>query len=342
VLAQIAKSSSSLELTQTKGPLEVFQLNRGVTLSELAPGARRARLALPPGKYMVRKVADGKTYAKDVEIAPSSSGSLAEAELELTTERLAMKGGDAPPIGAATTLPRGWWDWYMALGVSAGPPTALGTGLHETQPRVEDETKLDRSTAGIGGIAWGITDRLSWWLPVPAFAYRFGDPDTLEIVPRAGIASLGYSRPSGILSSLDVGVALRIPNGDDQGFVIDAIARAPFSIHTASDQEPAQRPTLWRAGAAIGYTWLIDNRVGLAFGASSSGDALLDPNDPVARRSPVDISFGSVLSLGYRPLPLLQVYLSNRFSIDGYAMWSYTPKTRTLRDTYLLGYSWNF
>jgi hypothetical protein len=342
VLAQIAKSSSSLELAQTKGPLEVIQISSGVTVSELPSGARRARLALPPGKYLVRKVADGKTYAKDIEIGASSSGSVAEEQLEPATEHLAMKGGDAPPIGAATTLPRGWWELWLALGVSAGPATELGTGLHETQPRVEDDTKLERTPAFNISTAWGITDRLSLGGPGLAFAYRFGSPDTFEIVPRAGLSSIGYSEPSGILGSLDSGLAMRIPNGEGQSVVIDATARAPFSIHTASNQEPAQRPTLWRVGSAVGYTWLIDNRVSLAVGAGVSGDAELDPHDTVARRSPTDISFGSVLTLGYRPLPLIRVYLSDRFSLDGYATWTYTPKTDTLRDTYLAGFSWNF
>src|SRR6185295_5417424 len=39
VLAQLATSSSSLEIAQTRGPLEVIQLSTGVTVSELAPGA---------------------------------------------------------------------------------------------------------------------------------------------------------------------------------------------------------------------------------------------------------------------------------------------------------------
>jgi len=342
VLAQIAKSSSWLEIAETKGPLEVIQLSSGVTVSELAPGARRARLALPPGKYLVRKVLDGKAYARSVEVAPSSGVSLAEEQLEPTSDRLAIKGGDAPPVGASTTLPRGFWDLWLAAGISAGPATALGTGLHETTPRIEDETKLERTFTLAGGIAWGITDRLSWWLPVPAFAYRFGDRDSFEIVPRAGLTSIGYSGSSGILGSVDLGVALRIPTALDQGLVFDAAAGARFSINTASGQEQAQRPTLWRAFSGAGYTWLIDNRVGFTVGASIAGDVLFDPSDPIVRRSPVEISFGSVLSLGYRPLPLIQVYLSSRFSIDGYATWSYAPNTKTLRDTYLLGISWNF
>jgi hypothetical protein len=81
---------------------------------------------------------------------------------------------------------------------------------------------------------------------------------------------------------------------------------------------------------------------GIAVGAAVAGDALLDPDDAISRRSPSEITFGSVLSLGYRPLPLLQVYLSNRFSLDGYATWSFSLKDGTLRDTYLLGFSWNF
>jgi hypothetical protein len=342
VLAQLAKSSSSLEIVQTRGPLEVIQLSSGVTVSELAAGPRRARLALPPGKYLVRKVADGKTYAKDIEIAPSSNGSLTEEQLEVTTERLALKGGEPPPIGAVTTLPRGWWELRLAVGVSSGPEETWGTSLHETGPRVADDAPLKRSLILAPGITWGITDRLSWNLPVPAFSYRFGDPDSLEVVARAGLVSFGYSRPSGMLGHLDAGVGFRLPTSIDQSLVLDAIAHSPFSIHTASDQEPAQSPTLWRMGSALGYTWLIDNKVGLAVGAGVSGDVLFDPHDSVSRRSPSEITFGSVLSLGYRPLPLVQVYLSNRFALDGYASWSFSLKDGALRDSYMVGFSWNF
>jgi hypothetical protein len=342
VLAQLAKSSSSLELAQTRGPLEVIQLSTGVTVSELAPGARRARLALPPGKYLVRKVADGKTYAKDIDIAPSTNGTLAEEQLELASERLALKGGETPPVGTATTLPRGWWELKLAAGVTSGPARAWGTSLHETQPRTADNAPLERQLTFAGALTWGITDRLSWAVPAPAFAYRFGGPDTFEVVPRAGLASIGFSRMSGFLGTIDTGVALRFPTSADQSLILEGIARSPFSIHTADGQEPAQRPTLWRLGAAVGYTWLVWNKVGLALGAGFSGDALLDPNDGAARRSPSEVSFGSLLSLGYRPLPLVQVYLADRFSLDGYGAWSVSLRDGSLRDTYLLGFSWNF
>src|SRR5882724_2881318 len=72
VLAQLANSSSSIEIAQSHGPLEVIQLGSGITVSELGPGARQVRLALPAGRYLVRKVADGKTYAKEIAIGSSS------------------------------------------------------------------------------------------------------------------------------------------------------------------------------------------------------------------------------------------------------------------------------
>ena len=79
---------------------------------------------------------------------------------------------------------------------------ALGTGLHETQPEVEDDTKLQRSFAIGGSISWGITDRLSWWLPAPAFAYRFGSPDTIVEKLRFLQEEIGLS---GILAELNCG-----------------------------------------------------------------------------------------------------------------------------------------
>ena len=45
-------------------------------------------------------------------------------------------------------------------------------------------------------------------------------------------------------------------------------------------------------------------------------------------------------TLGYRPLPLLQVHLSKRFSLDAYASFGVDLRNGTLRDRYLAGFTW--
>jgi hypothetical protein len=340
VLSQVKRSTSLLKLSESSGPLDVIQLDSGVTVSELAPGTRQALIALPPGRYLVRKVVNGKPYSKEFELAAGGSFSLDEAELEPSAERLALKGGEPKPISEATTLPRGFWELRYAIGVSAGPATAWGTTIHETRPEPLGDGTLKRELTGAGGLSWGITDRLTWTLPLPMFAYRFGDPESFEVVPRIGLTAIGFD--PGVFGDLDAGIAFRFRTRDDQSFLVTAAARSQFAARNTVTQDPGTAPTLWRVGGGLGYTWLLQNMVTLSFGATVQGDALLDPHDSSARRSSSSISFGSVQSIGYRPLPLVAVHLSQRFSLDAYAAWEVELRTRAVRDTYLAGFTWNF
>jgi hypothetical protein len=342
VLSQVKASTSLLTLTETAGPLEVIQLESGVTVAELGPGARLARLALPPGRYLVRKVAGGRPYSKEVEITQGDSPSVSEDQLEPSAERLALKGGVARPISEATTLPRGAWELRVALGVSAGPMTTWGQALNETKPAPVNDGSLKRELAGGIGLSWGITDRITWTLPLPMFAYRFGSPDSLEVVPRLGLTGIGFASTAGIFGHLDAGVALRLHTFDTQSLVLTTSARSQFAVHTASDQPDSAGPNLWRASGGVGYTLLLQDFVSLSFGAVVEGDALLYHHDPSQRRSSSSVLLGSVQTLGYRPLPLASVHLSPRFSLDAYASWEIELRTLALRDTYLGGFTWTF
>ena len=77
--------------------------------------------------------------------------------------------------------------------------------------------------------------------------------------------------------------------------------------------------------------WNIENRVTIAAGmgwtgrarvAETESDVPLDAPLPQAPTSS-ELVIGAVQTLGYRPLPLVQVHLSRRFSLDGYASWSF-------------------
>jgi hypothetical protein len=54
------------------------------------------------------------------------------------------------------------------------------------------------------------------------------------------------------------------------------------------------------------------------------------------------LQFGSVLMLGYRSLPLVQVHLTRQFSLDAYAIWAVVLESGDLSDSYLAGFTWNF
>ena len=68
------------------------------------------------------------------------------------------------------------------------------------------EATLERSFDALFSFSYGITDRLTWSVPVPAMSYRFGTAGQLEIIPRAGLTTIGYSTIESFLGTLD-GVA---------------------------------------------------------------------------------------------------------------------------------------
>jgi hypothetical protein len=113
VLTVLSSSSSALEVTGPKAPIEIIHLPSGVTVAD-APAGNTLRLALPPGRYLVRSVVDGHVYAKEIEVRAGETATLADGQLEATgSEQLAMKGGgpgddddgddDAHPAADATS-----------------------------------------------------------------------------------------------------------------------------------------------------------------------------------------------------------------------------------------------
>lgn len=60
-----------------------------------------------------------------------------------------------------------------------------------------------------------------------------------------------------------------------------------------------------------------------------------DPSGPQPARGVIVL--GSVQALGYRPLPLVQVQLTRRFSLDAYASWAVGLRSGDVQDRYLGG-----
>jgi hypothetical protein len=343
VLAQIAQSPSTFVVTQDRGPLEVIHLGSGVTVVEMPAGARKISLALAPGKYLVRRHVDGQTSAKEIEILPGKSTALLEGQLEATAnERLAVKGDDerAIPISAAATLPRHWWEIRLAMGAATGPGRTFGSSIYDTGSTRAANAPLARELSGLALFAFGITERLTWMLPLPVFAYRFGDPEGLEVIPRAGLTSGGYSSTAGWLGSLDLGIAIRRATFRGQNLILSASADSDFATRSAINYQPSGAPAIWRLDAGPAYTVRLRDTVTIGLGAHFTGPLRLgaaDPNRPMSSL----LVFGSVQGIAYREIPLISVHLSPRFSLDGYASWAVDLESGAVHDRYLAGFTWN-
>jgi hypothetical protein len=93
VLTVLSSSTSALEVTDAKAPVEVIHLPSGVTVADAPAGKVPVRIAVPPGRYLVRSVVDGHVYAKEIEVKSGETATLSDGQLEATgNQALAMKG----------------------------------------------------------------------------------------------------------------------------------------------------------------------------------------------------------------------------------------------------------
>jgi caspase domain-containing protein len=338
VLASLASGQSSLELTQ-QHPLEVVHVASGVTLLETLPGQGTVHLALPAGRYVVRRVNAGEVYSAEVEVEPGKTLRLDEAELGVSSgARLASKGGAAlePPPSSHDTLRASEWELRLGLGVSTGRPRSFGSTLYETAAPEARSEPLERKLDTAFSLTYGITDRLSWSVPLPAFTYRFGEEGELDLLLRGGLIALAYSRLEGALGTVDAGLALRSWLTPDVSLLSNATANWSFG---SDDRDP------WlELHASAGVVWNIANRVSVAFGAGWSGSLELTRNAPQALDADPtsELVFGAVQALGYRALPLVAVSLIPALSLDAYASWGFDLDEHELRDRYLAGVTWTF
>lgn len=100
VLAQTRSSKSAL-LVKQKNALEIIHLGSGATVVETPSGAAELRIALVPGRYVIRRVEGGKVQSKEITIGPDTTVTVDEAQLESSSgDQLAMKSaeeaGEAP------------------------------------------------------------------------------------------------------------------------------------------------------------------------------------------------------------------------------------------------------
>lgn len=192
VLAHVADSPSTLDLEQRAGPLELVHLGTGLRVLELPAGPRRLTLAVPPGRYLVRRVAADGVRTRELTVPRDGAASVSESELVLLgTERLAVKGDaddEAERGEVAPVWPRAGGG-EVELGLQGEVPfrreelhreytRAIGTGESAVA------TDMVRFDARLG-----ITDRLAWKVGTLGFAYRFGERGGVEVVPYAGLLS---------------------------------------------------------------------------------------------------------------------------------------------------------
>ncbi len=275
-------SGSAIEIDQPSTPIEVIHLPTGITLAEVPPTARVVRIAVPPARYLVRRVALGRVYSKEIDVAAGETVSLAPGQLEATGNgALALKGGaggGAPdePLSALSlwsVTPGQHWLLNASLGLGtqywplANGGSNVGNGNGNGNGRYADSLSTSLS------LWYRITDRLSWSVPFPALAYRFGNPGGVEVMPSLGLKADTWSSAAGLDLRLSADVAARIWTARNQRITLSAGVHLPtyddshspilFGLGMGHDVDP---------NVSAGYSWTIRNLVTLNAGIQVTTD----------------------------------------------------------------------
>ena len=95
-LTTVRASSTRLTLSQRTGPLQLIHIDTGLVVLEVPRGRKSVTLALPPGRYVVRRQRAGRLYAREVAVSAGRTTRIDEAQLTLVgSGRLAVKGAGA-------------------------------------------------------------------------------------------------------------------------------------------------------------------------------------------------------------------------------------------------------
>jgi hypothetical protein len=187
-------------------------------------------------------------------------------------------------------------NWLLHVGVGVGtqywPLANGGANVASTQYG-------ERFTAN-AALWYRITDRLSWLVPFPAFAYRFGDPSGVEVMPTVGLLVDSWST-SGFQPGFLADAAVRIRTARSQHVTIGASAwlpayedpEAPLLLGRSigNDVDPRVR---------AGYSWTVGRAVTLGAQLQFEQDyyrrALT--SEWVQPRGNVDVRVGSQAAVG--------------------------------------------
>jgi hypothetical protein len=294
VLAQVAASPSTIALEQAEGPLELVHLASGLKLLELPPGPRTVRLAVPPGRYLVRRLAPDGVRVHELSVPRQGTAALSEGDLVLVpSERLVVKGELGRPSRAATP-DRG--DWQVSLGLVGSSYANAFDGVQTGDwSGAWSGTRLQ-----VDGRV-GITDRLTWKLGTLAFAYRFGDSSRVEVVPYAGALAwhIGSTPRVTDAGRVGAGTGIRLTEGSKAlvGTIgVELERKRTYQLRGSAGYEFGSRLVTFHLGIAH------VREIGGYYGSGSSVWLV-----------------GSVQDLGLETLPLARVHLPNRFSLDLHA-----------------------
>lgn len=350
-LVALAKQRTTLVFEQTAGPVEFVRLSDGLVVVESTPGARRLRLGLASGNYLVRRRTTDGVWARVVSLSAGGVTTLSEKELERANlSASAAKDADAvelqpqPPSWAAQNVYAS-----LAFGVRHAPVIDPGLRFGESDGRAVVALRASLRLAR----------RL--WLAAPlALVFDAERGGAVDWYGWAGVPTLGGSNEAGdglvVRGFTALGADLRYRPSARHAFNASLAELGEFTwTRNGSHCSDGSRdcsvpvdhrawPTSWTTQLTLGLSETIPRAVTFNVGAGMGARLLSDGNFSSAAADSEErnlvVAFGSVQRAGLRPLPLIHVPLSEAWGIDAHAVAAYLPSQRGWVETYMAGLSY--
>ncbi|MEO8903735.1 MAG: caspase family protein [Polyangiaceae bacterium] len=335
-LSTLANQHTTLLYDQTSGPTEVVRLNDGLVVVETSPGARRIRLGLPAGSYLVRRRSADGVFARIV--ALSAGGTTTLGEPDLTRSTLAAerpKGVDTSDFEGLT-----WTGQHafgsLALGVRHAPVIDPGLRVGAADGRgvflVRFEVRLLQHL---------------WWAAPLALVFDAERPSALNWFVWGGVPVLSGNRQDGdgylLAGFVGAGADARY-HVSERHTVNASLSELGAFEWTQNPGKHRTWPETFTTQLTLGLSETIPNAVTFDLGVALSANLLVNGRfaaEPVASpQRDLVLAFGSVQRAGLRPLPLIHVPIGDGWGIDAYAVGAYVPSLKGWVETYLAGVSY--
>lgn len=329
-LTTLANGRTTLFYDQLTGPTEVVRLSDGLVIVETQPGARRVRLGLPSGSYLVRRRAPDGVFVRIITLSAGGVTAIAESDLNRSTLIAGgSKGADSYESDGITWAGQGSFG-SAAIGVRHAPVIDPGLRLGDEGGR---GVFLLRASLRV-------TRRL-WWAGPLSLVFDSERPSAFNWLVWGGVPVLSGA------------------HGNADGFVVTGFTGAGIDARyrvterqilnaSLAELSPFQIDSRWTkiltTQLTLGVTTIVPDAVSFNLGVGLNlnviengrfGPAAFDS----AQRGAV-IAVGSVQRMGLRPLPLIHVPVGNGWGIDAYAVGAYLPAKKGWVETYLAGVSY--
>lgn len=327
-LAALVRGRTTLLFEQTTGPVELVRLSDGLVVVETTPGERNVRLSLSAGSYLVRRRSRDGVWVRVVSLSAGSVTTVKESQLEPSTLRAgSRKGLEGEPARLT------WHDERLFAGLMIGVRHA---------PVIDPGLRAGAAD-GTGVFLLRVSGKLTphLWLTAPlALVYDAERDGNFNYFVWGGAPVLGGTRTArdgwSVYGFVGAGFDARFRQAEQRVFNATFAAVGAFAWRQDAKETA---PDTWTTQLTLGVSQGVGGAVTFNLGAGLGVSPLVAGSLSGPERNIV-VALGSVQRAGLRPLPLIQVPITEALSIDGHVVVAYQPSLEGWVETYTAGLSY--